>query len=81
MTCCPEEATLRCSTYLDNLIKQAQRRIRFRADVMLGFKRFRSAAITIEGIESMHCIRKGQSALALEGTAVLSILCVALFNR
>ena len=27
---------------------------------MLGFKRFRSAAVTISGIELMHRIRKGQ---------------------
>ena len=27
---------------------------------MLGFKRFRSASITIAGIELMHQIRKGQ---------------------
>jgi len=31
---------------------------------MLGFKRFRSAAVTISGIELMHRIRKGQFDLA-----------------
>jgi transposase-like protein len=31
---------------------------------MLGFKRFRSAATTIAGIELMHRIRKGQFGLA-----------------
>ena len=31
--------------------------------VMLGFKRFRHAAITIAGIEPMHRIRKGQFGL------------------
>ena len=30
---------------------------------MLGFKQFKSAAITIAGIELMHRIRKGQFAL------------------
>ncbi|MDR6208289.1 transposase-like protein [Paraburkholderia graminis] len=29
-------------------------------NVMLGFKRFRSAAVTLSGIELMHRIRKGQ---------------------
>jgi len=31
---------------------------------MLGFKRFRNAAVTISGIEMMHRIRKGQFDLA-----------------
>jgi hypothetical protein len=31
--------------------------------VMLGFKQFRNAAVTIAGIELMHRIRKGQFAL------------------
>jgi hypothetical protein len=30
---------------------------------MLGFKRFKNAAITIAGIELLHRIRKGQFAL------------------
>jgi transposase-like protein len=29
-------------------------------NVMLGFKRCGTAAITISGIELMHCIREGQ---------------------
>ena len=31
-----------------------------RIAVMLGFKGFASAVITIAGIELLHCIRKGQ---------------------
>ncbi|MEW9583339.1 hypothetical protein [Paraburkholderia sp. DGU8] len=31
---------------------------------MLGLKRFSSAAITLAGIELMHCIRKGEFNLA-----------------
>jgi transposase-like protein len=34
---------------------------------MLGFKRFRSAATTISGIELMHRIREGQFDLATLG--------------
>jgi len=30
---------------------------------MLGFKQFRNAAVTIAGIELMHCIRKEQFGL------------------
>ncbi|WP_429454751.1 hypothetical protein [Paraburkholderia sp. WC7.3g] len=35
-----------------------------RTKVMLGFKRFRNAAITLSGIELVHRIRKGQFSLA-----------------
>ena len=41
---------------------------------MLGFKSFWSAAFTLEGIELMHMIRKGQLLLTgelLSGAAVL----------
>lgn len=34
---------------------------------MLGFKRFRSATITLSGIELIHRIRKGQFNLATLG--------------
>ena len=43
---------------------------------MLGFKRFRSAATTISGIELMHRIRKGQfnlSMLGLKDTAAPAV--------
>jgi transposase-like protein len=39
---------------------QDHRHIKSRVNAMLGFKRFRSAAVTISGIELMHRIRKGQ---------------------
>jgi len=51
---------------------------------MLGFKRFRSAATTILGIELMHRIRKGQfdfSGLRLNETAAPAIWNSVLFNR
>lgn len=55
---------MRSSKYLNNLIEQDHRTIKSRTKVMLGFKRFRSAATTIAGIELMHRIRKGQFNLA-----------------
>jgi len=76
---------IRSSKYLNNLIEQDHRNIKSRTKVMLGFKRFRSAATTISGIKLMHRIRKGQFNLAtlaiverilkplLEGTQVDSI--------
>lgn len=55
-----EDTTLRSSKYLNNLIDQDHRNIKSRVNVMLGFKRFRNATVTISGIELMHRIRKAQ---------------------
>ena len=79
----PEDTEVRTSKYLNNLIEQDHRNVKCRANVMLGFKRFRSAAITISGIELMHRIRKGQfnlRALGLKDTAASSVWNVVLFN-
>src|ERR1700740_1067340 len=56
----PANTKLRSSKYLNNLIEQDHRSVKQRIAVMLGFKHFRNAAITIAGIELMHRIRKGQ---------------------
>jgi transposase-like protein len=56
----PTEPKLRSSNYLNNLIERDHRSVKQRIAVMLGFKQFRNAAITIAGIELMHRIRKGQ---------------------
>lgn len=56
----PGDTKLRSSKYLNNLIEQDHRNIKSRINVMLGFKRFSSAAASIAGIELMHRIRKGQ---------------------
>jgi transposase-like protein len=54
----------RCSrqhlSYLNNLIDQDHRAIRRIMKMTLGFNSFRSAAITLAGIEIMHMIKKGQ---------------------
>uniref|UniRef100_UPI0038B9CE4B IS6 family transposase n=1 Tax=Paraburkholderia sediminicola TaxID=458836 RepID=UPI0038B9CE4B len=63
----PEDTKLRSSKYLNNLVEQDHRNIKSRTTVMLGFKRFRSAATTIAGIELMHRIRKGQFNLSILG--------------
>ena len=60
----PENTKVRSSKYLNNLIEQDHRHIKSRTNVMLGFGRFRSAAITISGIELTHRIRKSQFDLA-----------------
>jgi transposase-like protein len=80
----PEETKVRSSKYLNNLIEQGHPHIKSRTNVMLGFKRFRSAAITISGIELMHRIRKAQfdrCALRLGDTTAPSVCNAVLFNR
>jgi transposase-like protein len=57
------ETRLRSSKYLNNLIEQDHCSIKQRIAVMLGFKQYRNAVITISGIELMHRIRKGQFGL------------------
>jgi len=62
-----EDTKVRSSKYLNNLIEQEHRNIKSRTNAMLGFKRFRSAATTIAGIDLMHRILKGQFNLAMLG--------------
>ena len=61
----PADTQVQSSKYLNNLIEQDHRNIKSRTKVMLGFKRFRSAATTISGIALIHRIRKGQFDLAM----------------
>ncbi len=51
---------IRQSKYLNNLIEQDHRAIKRTIRPMLGFKSFRSARVTLQGIELMHRIKKGQ---------------------
>ena len=67
---------LRSSKYLNNLIEQDHRGVKQRIAVMLGFKRFQNAGITIAGIELMHRICKGQfglNRLGVEGGAAPAV--------
>jgi transposase-like protein len=59
----PEGTKVRSSKYLNNLVEQDHRNIKSRTNVMLGFKQFMNAAITLAGVELMHRIRKGQFSL------------------
>ena len=43
----PADTGVRSSKYLNNLIEQDHRGVKLRVDPMLGFKRFRTAAIVI----------------------------------
>ena len=80
----PEDTKVRTSKYLNNLIEQDHRNVKSRTNVMLGFKRFRNAAITLAGIEPMHRIRKGQFnlvKLSLKDTAAPAVWNAVLSDR
>ncbi|CAE6747480.1 hypothetical protein LMG22931_02969 [Paraburkholderia nemoris] len=80
----PADTKVRSSKYLNNLVEQDHRNIKSRTNVMLGVKRFRSAATTISGIELMHRIRKGQfnlGKLDLNETTTPDIWNAVLFTR
>ena len=59
----PEGTKLRSSKYLNNLIEQDHRGVKFRTSSLLGLKNFESAAITIAGVELLRRIHKNQFAL------------------
>ncbi len=50
----------RQSQYLNNLVEQDHRAVKRIVRPMLGFQSFRSARVTLHGIELMHMIKKGQ---------------------
>jgi transposase-like protein len=54
------DTKLRSSKYLNNLIEQDHRGAKLRIGPMLGFKWFKTAAVTIAGIELLRRIHKGQ---------------------
>jgi transposase-like protein len=72
----PTDTKLRSSKYLNNLIEQDHRSVKQRIAVMLGFRQFHHAAITLAGIELMHRIHKrqfGLRRLALQGRAAPAV--------
>jgi transposase-like protein len=63
---------IRKCRYLNNIVEQDHRAIKRRCAPMLGLKSFRTAAITLAGVELAHRIRKGQFALRPGPTPELS---------
>ncbi len=57
--------------YLNNIVEQDHRGIKRITNAMLGFKSFDSASITLNGIEIVHALRKGQ--LATQDISVQSL--------
>jgi transposase-like protein len=51
---------IRCCPYSNNIVEQDHRRIKFRVQPMLGFKKFYNARRVFIGIELMQKIHKGQ---------------------
>ena len=56
----PEDCRLRRVKYLNNVIEQGHRFIKKKVRASQCFKRFHTAERTLEGIESVNMIRKGQ---------------------
>jgi IS6 family transposase len=66
----PQDCTLRRVKYLNNIIEQDHRFIRRRWGAMQCFRSFHTAERTIEGVEAMHMMRRGQ-VKRLDGTDLL----------
>ncbi len=56
----PADCKLRRVKYLNNVIEQNHRTIRRRWRAMQCFRSFYTAERTLEGVEAMHMVRKGQ---------------------
>jgi transposase, IS6 family len=56
----PKDCRLRRTKYLTNIVEQDHRFIRRRWRAMQCFRSFHTAERTLEGIETMHMMRKGQ---------------------
>jgi transposase-like protein len=60
--------------YLNNIIEQDHRAIKRRCASMLGLKSFRTAAITLKGVELAHRIRKRQYSFGRGGPSQFASL-------
>ena len=80
MVILPANTKLRSSKYLNNLIEQDHRGVKQRISVMLGFKGFNSAAITIAGIVFVRFLDP-QPSLSLGGGNRPSCPYEALFDN
>jgi transposase-like protein len=58
-----QSVTIRSCRYLNNIVEQDHRAIKRRCAPMLALKSFRTAAVTLAGVELAHRIRKGQFSL------------------
>jgi transposase-like protein len=80
----PDDTKLRSSKYLNNVIEQDHRGVKLRLGPMLGFKRFRNAAITIAGVDLLRQIKKDQfnlNKLRLDGRSAPAVWSAVLASR
>ena len=56
----PPDCKLRRTKYLTNIVEQDHRAVRRRWGAMQCFRTFHTAERTLEGVEAMHMLRKGQ---------------------
>jgi transposase-like protein len=49
-----------CCKYLNNIVEQDHRRVKFRVSAMLGFKSFQNASVVRAGVELIQKLKKGQ---------------------
>ena len=56
---------IRSCQYLNNIVEQDHRRVKFRVSAMLGFKTFRNARAVLAGIELIQKLKKGQYGVPL----------------
>src|SRR5512143_969509 len=59
-----QKLEIRQSKYLNNRVEQDHRSVKRIVRPMLGFNSFHSARVTLQGIELMHMIKKGQMIVA-----------------
>jgi transposase, IS6 family len=59
----PVGVQIRQVKYINNIVEQDHRFIKKRVRLMLGLESFRTAKSILSGIEAMHIMKKGQSAL------------------
>jgi hypothetical protein len=69
-----QTVVIRSCRYLNNIVEQDHRAIKRRCAPMLALKSFRTAAVTLAGIELVHRIKKGQFSLGSRGARGLSSL-------
>ena len=67
-----QSVVIRSSRYLNNIVEQDHRAIKRRCAPMLALKSFRTAAVTLAGVELAHRIRKGQFSLSAGAATGLS---------
>jgi transposase-like protein len=69
-----QSVMVRSCRYLNNIVEQDHRAIKRRCAPMLALKSFRTAAVTLAGVELVHRIKKGQFSLGSGAARGLSSL-------